>query len=433
MDRTCRKGFTLVELAVSMVVIGILLGLGMSMVGPLMTSMKVRESRENLGAAVESVNSYASGNNRLPDSTTPPSSPTFWKNVAKTYTDAWGRDFIYLYDNNLYAAPSTKDTICGRRSTPITLRQCLTSNCSTTAGVDYIDVPNVAYILFSFADDATSNSKLNGTLTSASGTAALNNALITASGNITATAPATTATVTADTVNDLVRWVTLDELRTKVGCQGPQLKIVNNELPFGYATSPYNAIISADGGVPFASTGGKYRWCIQGASPGTATKPVLKSSDGTTTILYTSDCTNAAENLWTRGDYITLNLSVVVVNTKAYTCKTATSVSPPTTDWSEVGSTWVSGTNYSATTTVVSGTTAYTCKQSHTAVASNQPTSGANWRDYWTQTGTAWSAGSYTPPDPTYSFTVYVRDDNDTTGNNDNIASKTFVLTINPN
>ncbi|MGE3259894.1 MAG: type II secretion system protein, partial [Geobacter sp.] len=50
---TDRNGFTLVELAVSLVVIGLLIGLGTAMVGPLMSSIKVRESRENLGAAVE--------------------------------------------------------------------------------------------------------------------------------------------------------------------------------------------------------------------------------------------------------------------------------------------------------------------------------------------------------------------------------------------
>jgi hypothetical protein len=66
--------------------------------------------------------------------------------------------------------------------------------------------------------------------------------------------------------DDIVKWVTLDELRTKVGCQGAQLKVVNNELPYGFVNSVYTATVYADGGVTFTPPGGKYRWCIQTVS-----------------------------------------------------------------------------------------------------------------------------------------------------------------------
>jgi len=149
-----RRGFTLVELAVSMVVIGILLGLGMSMVGPLMTTIKVRESKENLGAAVESINSWASGNNRLPDSTLLPT-------VVRSSQDAWGRDFIYVYVENLAPGTATKDTICGRRST---LLKLVDTNISATA------IDNVAFLVFSKGDDDDSKTFFtSGTLTNASG------------------------------------------------------------------------------------------------------------------------------------------------------------------------------------------------------------------------------------------------------------------------
>lgn len=234
MNNVGRQGFTLVELAVSMVVIGVLLGMGMSMVGPLMTSIKVRESKENLGAAVESVNSWASGNNRLPDTTsTPATNPNLLANVVKSPADAWGRNFIYLYDTNLAPVTATKDTICGRRSTFITLTD------TNTGAV----IPNVAYLMLSQADDAATNS--------------------TSGGVAVATGPRAAATaVNADTANDLVRWVTLDELRTKVGCQGAQLKVVNNELPFGAVPNAYSVTIVADGGVPFATAPNTYKWCV---------------------------------------------------------------------------------------------------------------------------------------------------------------------------
>lgn len=228
MNVSDRRGFTLVELAVSMVVIGILLGLGMSMVGPLMTTIKVRESKENLGAAVESINSWASGNNRLPD-TDDTKPDTYWKNIAKTSTDAWGRDFIYLYDTNLAPVTATKDTICGRRTTAISL---IDSNNST--------IQNVAYVVLSQGDDATTQATLNGAVPESG---------------------AATGIITLDAkVSDIARWVTIDELRTKIGCQGAQLKIVNNELPFGNKSTAYGPLmIYADGGTQ----SGNYEWRIK--------------------------------------------------------------------------------------------------------------------------------------------------------------------------
>jgi len=185
-----KKGFTLVELAVSLVVIGLLIGLGIGLVGPLVTAVKVRESKENLGGAVESLNSWAAGNNRLPDNST--GNSYSFVNVVKTPFDAWGRDFIYLYDSNFTTAPITKNTICGRRTTPVTLTDSNTS----------ASIPNVAYIILSKGDDATLDT--------------------TASDGAVTTSRPVTGTVSANTTEDLVRWVTLDELRTKVGCQGAQ-------------------------------------------------------------------------------------------------------------------------------------------------------------------------------------------------------------------
>ena len=53
--------------------------------------------------------------------------------------------------------------------------------------------------------------------------------------------------------DDIVDYVTLGELRTKSGCQGAPLKILNNELPSGSMSSTYSATIYAEGGVPFSS------------------------------------------------------------------------------------------------------------------------------------------------------------------------------------
>jgi prepilin-type N-terminal cleavage/methylation domain-containing protein len=262
MNNQPNKGFTLVELAVSLVVIGLLVGLGTAMVGPLMTAIKVRESKENLGAAVESVNSWASGNNRLPqwdDGTVDATNDEFVE-VTRSTADAWGRPFIYLFDANLFNASPTKDTICGRRTAAITLTD---SNTGAT-------IQNVAYVILSQGDDAVTDSKI--------GVTAVTSQAITAA-----------TTVSANTTDDLVRWVTLDELRTKVGCQGAQLRIVNNELPFGAVPNAYSVKIYSDGGVPFATTPNTYKWCVN-------TLPAGFSAP--TGGIQNANCLNANEATW---------------------------------------------------------------------------------------------------------------------------------------
>lgn len=275
-------GFTLVELAVSLVVIGLLIGLGTAMVGPLMSAIKVRESRENLGAAVESINSWASSSNRLPDTTNV-------SGIVRSPSDAWGRDFIYLYDANLAPGSATKDTICGRKTATLTLMD------STTGAT----IPNVAYIIFSQGDDAASNTTLtSGTLTPAPASPPT----IAAAGYVAA---GDVATVTSDTGDDLVRWVTLDELRTKVGCQGPQLRIVNNELPYGSLSSPYpDMYVIADGGLGAS----QYQWCIETAGASAPAALTFRQNTAVGTSLTTIFSTNCATHTtWGTAEQLVVN------------------------------------------------------------------------------------------------------------------------------
>lgn len=298
--RDTNKGFTLVELAVSLVVIGLLVGLGMSMVGPLMTAVKVRESKENLGGAVESVNSWAAGNNKIPDKDN-------FKTIVKTTVDAWGRDFIYVYSESLTPGTATKDTICGRRST---LLKLIDTNISTTP------IDNIAYIVFSKGDDAESDTIFtSGTLTPASGSLSPNDKITTNA--FLPTASTTSTIVTTDGSNDLVRWVTLDELRTKVGCQGAQLRIVNNELPYANKGAPYPTIpLTPDGGVKFSTTPtntGVYEWCWSSTTPQLLTDLVFNctSPSSSTTLARTAAPTvcvaSPRSGTWERCTTLTLS------------------------------------------------------------------------------------------------------------------------------
>ena len=190
------RGFTLIELSIVLVIIGMLVGLGANLIGPLTTFVKVRETKDIMDADLQAIVSWASSRNMLPNTG---ATETGFKQVAKSYQDAWNQDFIYLYDGNLSPAASpTKDTICGRRSTFLTL--------ITNSG----SISNVAFALSSRADNTAFKSTLSGSI-------------ITTSVGITEA-----KTLDASATNgDIIRWVTLDELRSKIGCQGAPLKILD--------------------------------------------------------------------------------------------------------------------------------------------------------------------------------------------------------------
>ena len=65
-------GFTLIELAIVLVIVGLLLGMGAGMVGTLTKRAKLYENRNIIDAAVESLISYSASNNDLPDVATFP-------------------------------------------------------------------------------------------------------------------------------------------------------------------------------------------------------------------------------------------------------------------------------------------------------------------------------------------------------------------------
>jgi prepilin-type N-terminal cleavage/methylation domain-containing protein len=308
------RGFTLIELSIVLVIIGILIGLGANMVGPLTTFAKVRETRDMMDADLQSIVSWASSRNMLPNTG---ATETGFKQVAKSSQDAWKQDFIYLYDGNLSPAVSpTKDTICGRRSTVLKLALDATTT-----------VENVAFAIFSKADNDSFQSTKADNSVPVSGAIA-----------------DTVKTYTTGKNPDIVRWVTLDELRSKIGCQGAPLKILNNELPSGKVGDSYNAMLTADGGVL------PYSWCIEAATATPLPTNLVFSTTTPALPLQTtaSSCTSLGEANW--GPSTTLSISGIP------------------------------------------------------------------------------SAGTQN----SYSFTVYVRDNNDATASNDNIAQKTFVLTVNP-
>lgn len=193
------KGFTLIELAIVLILVGLLLGLGAGMIGPMTKRVKLNESKEVVSAAVDSVVGYASINNRVPDLSATPSPTSFWTNV-RTQNDAWGRPLVYVFDNNLATS------ICNRTSTNITARICNDAACGTFSTVN-----NVAFLVASAGDNAnnqTYGSQAVNVLTT------VNTYLI----GIPVDNYAGDFTRATDEYDDIVKWMTLPEMQVKLAC-----------------------------------------------------------------------------------------------------------------------------------------------------------------------------------------------------------------------
>lgn len=259
------KGFTLIEMAIVLIIVGLLVGFGASLVRPLMERSKRNETKNAVTAAVESVIGFAvSNNSRLPDA-------ALFPGTIKRVVDSWQKPIQYVYDNNLDMNASG-GAICSRRTTTITVRRCADGACAA-----YTDVPNVAFMVISGGANVNNQT---------SGNRAVNAAVTINVYNVGVAADNYNGDfVRVEEYEDIVEWVTLNELRSKIGCQGPQMTIVNNEVPYGSAGSPYSINIYAEKGVPFAA-GGAYKWCVKGTlPPGVATTPI------TPDCALTTDCT----------------------------------------------------------------------------------------------------------------------------------------------
>jgi len=278
------RGFTIIEIAIVMVIVGFLVGFGASLIKPLTDRSKRNQTRETVQAAVESVIGYAAANNqRLTDG------PLF-PQVAKRQNDAWANPVTYIYDSNL-DINNLNSNICGRKSTSITLRRCDDAGCTA-----FTDVQNIAFLVLS------GGVNFNNQTAGSQGIAAATTLQTYGFDIIVDNYNGDLGGARPETYDDILEWVTLNELPTKLDCRGPPLLVLNNELPPGDTGSPYSATIYADGGVPFTAGGGLYKWCLQtttGASP----------SNLTINVNVNTNCAGLAENsaVWVQANDITFS------------------------------------------------------------------------------------------------------------------------------
>jgi hypothetical protein len=182
-----------------LVIIGLIVGFGASLVGPLTMRAKRTETKEITQAAIDSIIGYSAINNRVPDLSASPS-PTSFSTVVRTQNDSSGRPLVYVFDSNLAAS------VCNRTATNITVRICNDAACGT-----FSQINNVAFIVLSPGENANNQTSGNQAVAAAT-------IINTYQTGIQADAFAGDFTRATDEYDDIIKWITLAELQAKLAC-----------------------------------------------------------------------------------------------------------------------------------------------------------------------------------------------------------------------
>ena len=285
------KGFTLIELAIVMVIVGLLAGFGASMIVPLSVRAKRMETTEAVNAATEAVIGYAAAHNgRLP-------TVGEFPGIIGKYKDAWRKPLEYVVDSRFCDDNPATGDLCTRKTAFITVRQCVDSVCTSP-----VTVSNVAFVVLSGGENY--NNQTSGSrAVSASVTLSFFEAGV---DNVDGY---NTDMNRPEVYDDITRWVTLNGLKTAIGCKGPPLEILNDILPPGKAGTAYSAAVYTGGGVPFSTAAGKYKWCLETTSGSPPSGLVFRNHSNTTNIGFTTNASALAEGsaTWVQSDSIQIS------------------------------------------------------------------------------------------------------------------------------
>jgi prepilin-type N-terminal cleavage/methylation domain-containing protein len=255
-----KGGFTLIELAIVLVVLGILVGLGVGLVGILTKQAKLRESRETVNQAKEAFLGYAVKNGYLPvedpyDTNNP---VTAFQTVGAKGIDSWTKPLRYIAADELEG--SGKE-VCGINTTTLTI---------TDKGTPR---SNIAFLIISGGENY--NIQTNNTIYEID------------TPNID---DFPTDINRPENYDDIVAYASLDEIRSLRGCPQPLAITSPTTLPQGEEDSFYSYSLEAIGGMP------PYTWSgnITGGTNCDATPGLTLDSSGL--ISGTISCKDSAPN-----------------------------------------------------------------------------------------------------------------------------------------
>ena len=245
-----RHGFTLIELAIVLTIVGVVIGGSFKALKSSREKAYVSEAKEKVQSAKDAVNGFAMEFIDLPT----------WNEFATDLSPVKGdtadqnRSFFYYSDPQL----SNDIDICIYNSTNLKIDVY-----KSTGALDHT-INNVAFVV---AEQGINRNIQTG-FTSSGAIDTVH--VYTFSSDIDRNSGDFTRN--SDSFDDIVSWVTLNELQQHVNCSKNKLEVLNNSAIEGNTTIIYNPQIIATRGIDLADGDGDgfrdYKWCIEGIVPG---------------------------------------------------------------------------------------------------------------------------------------------------------------------
>lgn len=303
-----QPGFTLTELAITLVIIGFITTAGMALIANYTQVADFRESQAVVNLVRDRIIGYTVTNYRLPAYASGGGTDEL-TNLSPQIRDRWAKKLVYIYDTQL-TRTDTNQLVCAKKTTNLIVRYCDDLACSTPTTQS-----NVAFVLFSLGRNVvnqtgaatTPHSEALSTDASYSGPDGTPGSprTVTLYARGASVGPYTATSSNVSENDDIVQVVTLEDLRVKLNCQGSPLRIINNDLPTGAASTAYSSTIYADGGVPVSATLGNFRWCAETTSTISTivTTEVVRPDSSTNAIglVGSGACSAAQEGSWVTG------------------------------------------------------------------------------------------------------------------------------------
>jgi prepilin-type N-terminal cleavage/methylation domain-containing protein len=292
MNRT--KGYSLIELSIVLVIIGIIISIGVKTMRPSIVASASNKTARLLDANKDAIVGFVSVNKHLPDSQS-------FLQVVPANLDGFHSRFGYIFDETLLSAQS----VCSLKNSNMSIKRCKNSDCSQIAQ----QVSNVAFVMFSIGNNGNHQIRDKDNNVFPSGPNNTISELRTYEQNVA-------ITPNEPVFDDIVTWVTLNELKVSAGCQNSKLSIMGQEITVG-AEKDGNAIIHcskdyfgnkrliAIDGQAFSS-GGKYKWCLseQSAREFHNRRFILTAESSGAKLKASSNCHDPNSSDWFQSDHI---------------------------------------------------------------------------------------------------------------------------------
>lgn len=272
-----KMGFTLIELAIVLVVIGFAVAAGGSILALSVKKKAIDTDSARLISAKNSLVSYSAVNGIIPPA-------EGFASAVPNPLDFGGRRTLYIHDESL---TSTDDAVCRKRTTELTLHLCRNMGCG-----EFITIPNIAFVTVSAGTNGNIQTQKdeNGIVR------------IYLQGDRADDYEVDFQRV--EDYDDITEWVTLGELQARSGCENSRLRILNNELPFAVSGKEYRVKIYADGGVTYTGAGGAYRWCAD--DNGMVNEGYFSIFADLNPVKVSNDCRSLSRSEWPQSDNLTI-------------------------------------------------------------------------------------------------------------------------------